>query len=103
MENDNRQTLFNALINRILEGEGTAAAEDRKAAFDNLIVADGLNTLIKKVALHPTKITEENINQIISSGYSEDQIFELIICAAVGQASRQYKSGLEALTEAMNK
>jgi len=30
----------------------------------------------------------------------EDQLFELIICAAVGQASRQYEAGLAALAEA---
>jgi hypothetical protein len=34
-------------------------------------------------------------------GTSEDQIFELVICAAIGQATRQYETALEALAEAM--
>ncbi len=36
-----------------------------------------------------------------ASGESEDQIFELVMCAAIGQATRQYETALEALTEAM--
>ena len=31
------------------------------------------------------------------SGLSEDQIFELVVCAAIGQATRQYQSALGAL------
>ena len=35
------------------------------------------------------------------SGLTEDQIFELVVCAAVGQATRQYESALEALAAAV--
>ena len=31
----------------------------------------------------------------------EDQIFELIVCAAIGQATRQYEAALVALDETM--
>lgn len=31
---------------------------------------------------------------------SEDQIFELVVCAAIGESTRQYESALEALAEA---
>jgi alkylhydroperoxidase/carboxymuconolactone decarboxylase family protein YurZ len=34
------------------------------------------------------------------SGLSEDEVFELVVCAAVGQAARQYESALAALAEA---
>jgi hypothetical protein len=32
-----------------------------------------------------------------ASGLSEDQIFETVVCAAVGQATRQYDTALAAL------
>jgi hypothetical protein len=32
-----------------------------------------------------------------ASGLGEDQIFELVVCAAIGQATRQYQSALGAL------
>jgi hypothetical protein len=34
------------------------------------------------------------------SGFSEDQLFELVIAAAVGQSTRLYEAGLAALAEA---
>ena len=35
-----------------------------------------------------------------ASGCTEDQIFELVVCAAVGQSTRLYEAGLAALAEA---
>lgn len=49
----------------------------------------------------PNKVTDEDITAVKESGLSEDQIFELIICAAFGQATRQYDAGIEALDAAM--
>jgi hypothetical protein len=36
----------------------------------------------------------------MASGCTEDQVFELVICAAVGQSARLYEAGLAALAEA---
>ena len=57
-------------------------------------------TLIDKVAKQPTHVTDEDIADVTASGMSEDQIFELVICAAVGEATRQYETALIALAEA---
>jgi hypothetical protein len=78
------------LIQRILEGDGRASNAERRAAFDNAGLAEPLNTLIDKVAKHAYTITDEDIGAARASGFSEDQIFEIIVCAAVGQATRQY-------------
>jgi hypothetical protein len=32
-----------------------------------------------------------------AAGHSEDEIFEIVLCAAIGQATRQYQAGLAAL------
>jgi hypothetical protein len=37
------------------------------------------------------------------SGLSEDQVFEIVVCAAIGQASRQYNAALGALEAATGK
>jgi hypothetical protein len=37
-----------------------------------------------------------------ASGLSEDQVFELVVCAAVGQSARQYETALEALDQALS-
>ena len=40
-----------------------------------------------------------DIGTLRKAGLSEDQIYELVVCAAIGQATRQYESALEALGE----
>jgi len=37
---------------------------------------------------------------VTASGLSEDQIFEIVVCAAIGQATRQYDTALAALAAA---
>ena len=85
-----------ALIMRILEGDGKASRAQRHAAFDNA----GLAKLIDKVTKHAYQVTDEDIAAVRVLGLSEDQIFEMVVCAAIGQASRQYDKALDALEAA---
>jgi hypothetical protein len=89
-----------ALVARILEGEGKASRIQRRAAFENTQLARPLNKLIDKVTKHAYQVTDEDIAAVKASGLSEDQIFEMVVCAAIGQASRQYDEALEALKAA---
>ncbi len=89
-----------ALVARILEGDGRASHAQRHAAFANAGLAEPLSTLIDKVARHAYKVMDEDIAAARTSGLSEDQIFELVVCAAIGQATRQYDSALAALDAA---
>ena len=89
-----------AVIARILQGDGKTSHAQRRAAFDNAGLAGPLRTLLDKVAKHAYKVTDEDITAVKESGLSEDQIFELVICSAVGQAMRQYDAALAALDEA---
>lgn len=95
------EQLYHDIINRILKGTGHSAQEERQAAFSNSNLPQALHTLVDKVAYNAYKITDNDINMVKEAGFSEDQLFELIICAAIGQASRQYESGLAALSEAI--
>ena len=96
------QQLYQDVVTHVLEGKGFSAVAERQAAFDNSGLPDPLGTLVDKVARNAYKISDSDIDTVKASGIGEDQLFELIICAAVGQASRQYLSGLNALTEALN-
>ena len=89
-----------ALVTRILEGDGRASRDQRRAAFDNAGLAKPLNTLVDKVTKHAYRVTDEDIAAARASGLSEDQIFEIVVCAAIGQAGRQYERALEALADA---
>jgi hypothetical protein len=102
-QNDNGYSrLYHNLVNRVLKGEGYSSLPTRQAAFNNSTdQPPALRSLVENVAHNAHKITDSDIAAAKQTGVSEDQLFELIICAAVGQASRQYESGLSALAEAL--
>jgi alkylhydroperoxidase/carboxymuconolactone decarboxylase family protein YurZ len=90
-----------AVIARILEGHGMASHALRRAAFDNTGLAEPLRTFIDKVAKHAYRVTDHDVSEAKASGLSEDQIFEIVVCAAIGQATRQYDAARAALAEAL--
>ncbi len=96
----NARAAHRELVTRILEGPGKAATELRRAAFDNKGLPPPLDALVNKVAVQPTRVTDGDMEAAQTSGLTEDQVFELVICAAVGQASREYESALKALDQA---
>jgi alkylhydroperoxidase family enzyme len=89
-----------ALVARILEGTGEAPQSQRRAAFDNTGLTGALATLIDKVAKHAYRVTDADVAAVRASGLTEDQIFEVVVCAAVGEATRQLDAGLAALAAA---
>ena len=89
-----------ALTRRILEGDGKASHSERRAAFNNSGLAEPFRTLVDKVARHAHGVTDEDIAAVGKSGLSEDQVFEMVVCAAIGEATRQYDTALAALEAA---
>jgi hypothetical protein len=100
VDEDKKRAAQRALVDRVLNGEGKAAAEQRARAFSNAGLAPPLDALIGKVADRPAQVTEEDLAAAKASGCTEDQLFELVVCAAVGQSARLYEAGLAALAEA---
>jgi hypothetical protein len=99
-EEDSKRAAFRALADAVQNGEGSASAQLRARAFSNDGLSPPLDALIGKVATRPGQVSDADFAAAKASGYSEDQLFELVICAAVGQSSRLYDSGLAALAEA---
>jgi hypothetical protein len=93
----------NALARRILEGAGKVSPSERRAAFQNSGLAKPLAALVNKVARHAYRVTDEDITAAKLSGLTEDQVFEIVVCAAIGQATRQYDTALAALEAATGK
>ena len=91
--------LHGDLVARALDSKGKAAPELRRAAFDNAGLSEPVRTLVEKVANHAYRVTDD-VAAVRAAGLSEDQIFEIVVCAAIGQADRQYASALAALASA---
>ena len=89
------------LVQRVVEGDGKAPAAQRRAAFEAKPVEPAAAAaLLEKVRLSASRISDEDVAAAKAAGLSEDQIFELVVAAAVGQAKRQLDGALAALAEA---
>jgi hypothetical protein len=56
---------------------------------------------VDKIAQRAWTVTDADVAGATAAGVSEDQFFELAVCAALGQATRQIESALAALEAAM--
>ena len=99
-DEDKKRAAFQALVDAVLNGPGRASAVQRARAFGNDVASAPLGGLIGKVAAAPTQVTEADFARARAGGFSEDELFELVVCAAVGQSARLYDAGLAALAEA---
>lgn len=84
-----------------MRGAGVAEAGSRAAAFANEQVPGAeAAALVGKVAANAWKVTAEDLAAAKAAGLPEDAIFELVVCAALGQASRQLASARAAVDAA---
>jgi alkylhydroperoxidase family enzyme len=89
------------VVDRVQSGDGRASVADRRAAFANADVPAAARALIDKVAKTAWKVTDEDVAAAKAAGMTEDQLFELSVCAAIGQSTRQLDSAMAALDEAV--
>jgi hypothetical protein len=86
-----------ALIARICGGGGAAPVAERRSAFNNAELPAPLGVIVSKILNRPPEITDSDIAALRASNLSEDHIFEIAVCAAVGQAARRYDDAMAAL------
>jgi hypothetical protein len=87
-------------VDNALTRSAKASTEQRRAAFANTGVAEPMRALVDKVTRNAWKVTGEDVAAAKAAGVPEDEIFELAVCAALGQATRQLDAALAALDEA---
>ncbi|MQY29408.1 hypothetical protein [Nocardia aurantia] len=97
---DAKRAAHRALVEQVLHGPGTASPELRAAAFGDTALPAPIDVLIGKVVTGPALITDADFAAAAAAGHTEDQLFELVVCAAVGRATRLYDAGLAALAAA---
>lgn len=102
-------TTIRDLMQATLTSPGVTALELRQAVKTRAAALGGadrpmvdlpdeLARYVTKVAKHAYKVTEEDIEELKGCGYSEDAIFEITLCAAVGASMARLERGLEILT-----
>jgi alkylhydroperoxidase family enzyme len=97
-----------ALLDTVLNQAGHAAASLRQAVFQRAQaprssgteLPEPLQSFTDKVSLHSYRVTDEDYEALRKAGHSEDQLFELTICASLGAAKVRLDRGLRAIAAA---
>lgn len=81
----------------VLSGPGELASSVRQAAAVSGEVPEVMKKYVQKVAKHAYKVTDQDVEGLRQAGYTEDQIFELTVSAALGAGLVRLKAGLASL------
>jgi hypothetical protein len=89
----------------LLETPGHTALSVRRAVFERLRrgagpVPEDMEALAEKIAARPWSVADADITRLRDAGYSEDQIYGLLLAAATGAGMRRFDAGLRAMEEA---
>lgn len=85
------------LCRAVLTAGGVTTPEDRRAAFDGTEVAGPWNAYIAKVRHASYRLTDDDIEDLLAAGRSEDAVLEMTLAAALGAASHRLDAGMRAL------
>ncbi len=80
-----------------LEGEGHLGAAQRQAAAAGEGLGGAAAVYVDKIHRHAHRVTDADVAALKGEGYTEDQIFELTVAAAVGAGMRRLDAGLAAI------
>jgi alkylhydroperoxidase family enzyme len=75
----------------LIAGVRTAAVPERAAPTE-------LSGYLEKVRLHAYKVTDRDVDELKAAGFSEDEIFEQTVSAAVAAGLERLDAGLGTLS-----
>lgn len=94
-----QQRWFDRMARRVLDGPGRLDARYRQAAARRDVAAlpEELRAYVAKVHDHAFRIVDGEVEALLAAGYSEDEVFELTVAAAVGAGLDRLDSGRRAM------
>jgi alkylhydroperoxidase family enzyme len=96
---ERKVALFERVKDAVLRGPGAFDPDIRRRIAEGRDVPGALEAYVSKVFQHAYKVTDEDVVELARAGYSEDQIFEATVAAALGAGLIRLESGLAALGE----
>lgn len=99
LANDPYNSQVKQLKEAVLSGPGTLDPAVRKAAGLAAGLPEALDPYVKKVVQHASQVTDTDITVLRQAGYSDDQIFEVTVSAALGAGLVRLEVGLNNLRE----
>jgi hypothetical protein len=83
----------------VVSGPGSLAPNIRQAISEGAYSSSPLGAFAQKVAEHAFRVNDDDIRELHRAHYSDDQIFEAAVCAALGAGLYRLECVLTALRE----
>lgn len=99
MTPDPHAALRDQVLDSVLRGSGESDPSIRSAAAAGAGVPADLKTLIDKVHTHAYTVTDDDVARLQPT-YGDDELFEIIVSAALGASRQRLLAGLAALDDA---
>jgi hypothetical protein len=96
---DPHAKLRDIVLHGVLEGPGETEPGLRTAAADDHNVPAEIRSLVDKIHRHAYKVTDDDLARL-QAEYSDDELFEIVVSAALGASRKRLLAGLEALDKA---
>ena len=97
--NDPHAALRQAALSSVLDSPAHTKAELRSAAANNSGLPNDLQYLVGKVHSYAYRVTNDDVARA-QRIYGDDQLFEVIVSAAMGASKQRLDAGLRALEDA---
>jgi hypothetical protein len=96
---DPHAPLRDRVLHGVLHGPGATDPAIRRAAAEGSGVPADLQALVDKIHRHAYKVTDDDVAQL-QARYGDDEMFEIVVSAALGASRNRLMVGLKALEEA---
>lgn len=96
MTADPHAVLRDRVLDQVLEGPGDSDPSLRRSVAEGSGAPADLQQLVSKIHNHAYKVTDADIAQPQAT-YGDDQMFELVVSAALGASRQRLLAGLAAL------
>lgn len=99
MISDPHANLRDKVLKSVLDGPGESNPALRNTVAVGKAIPAELHVLVEKIHRHAYKVTDEDIKRL-QAKYGDDQMFEIIVSAALGASRNRLLAGMKALDEA---
>ena len=99
MTSDPHAAIRDRVFQTVFDGAGQSDPAVRSAAADDVGVPVDLRALVSKIHRHAYRVTDDDLARLKST-YDDDQLFEIVVSAALGASRIRLAAGLAALEQA---
>ena len=99
MTPDPHSELRDRVFRTVYDGPGESDPAVRNAVAEATGVPADLQALVDKIHRHAYKVTDDDLARLRAT-YSDDQMFEIVVSAALGASRKRLFAGLAALEKA---